>query len=175
LAEDRQTIFLGQGVGTIGGTSMTDTFKNVPEHQRLEFPVAEDLQMGTATGLSLMGFVPVCVFPRWNFVMVAMNSLVNHLDRLSLYSDGGYKPKVIIRVGAPHTHPLDAGPQHGDDFTVPIRMMLKTINVVTLDTPGSIMRGYEEAYRSSRSTILVEYTKNYGVIPSSMEKAECSS
>ncbi len=101
-------------------------------------------------------------------MMVAMNSLVNHLDRLPLYSDGGYKPRVIIRVGAPHTKPLDAGPQHGDDFTEALRLMLKTIEIVTLDTPESVVPAYHKALYSLKSTILVEYTKFYGVIPSSV-------
>jgi len=166
LAEDPNVIFLGQGVGA-SGTSMTDTFNNVPIKKRLEFPVAEDFQMGFATGMSLNGLIPVCVYPRWDFLLLAANQLVLHLDRLPLFSD--YHPKVIIRVAVPHTKPLHAGPQHDDDFTEAFRLMLRTVDMVTLETPGAIVPAYQSARYSSRSTILVERTGLYGVIPSNVK------
>ena len=120
LAEDRRAIFVGQGVGC-AGTTMTDTLAGVPQDKLLEFPVAEDLQLGFCTGLSLEGHIPICVFPRWNFMLCAANQLVNHLDRLPLM---GYAPKVIIRVAVPVTHPFNPGPQHDDDFTDAFGKML---------------------------------------------------
>jgi len=166
LAEDKSVIFIGQGVGA-SGTSMTDTFRNIPERKRLEFPVAEDFQMGFATGMSLGGLLPICIFPRWDFLLLAANQLVLHLDRLPLFSD--YNPKVIIRVAVPHTKPLNAGPQHDDDFTEAFRLMLRTVDVVTLDTANAIVPAYQSALYSSRSTLLVEYTGLYGVIPSNVK------
>jgi len=89
LGERPNAIFMGQGVGC-PGTTMSPTFAGVPATKLLEMPVAEDLQMGMAIGMALEGLLPVCVFPRWNFLICAANQLVNHLDRLPLYSDGGY-------------------------------------------------------------------------------------
>jgi len=85
VAEDRRSIFIGQGVGC-AGTTMTDTLKDVPANKLLEFPVAEDLQMGAALGMALEGALPVCIFPRWNFMICATNQLLNHLDKLPIYS-----------------------------------------------------------------------------------------
>src|SRR5258708_7396157 len=64
LAEDPGTIFVGQGVG-VPSTAMTDTLRGVPEDRRLEFPVAEDLQLGFCIGLALTGHLPICIYPRW--------------------------------------------------------------------------------------------------------------
>lgn len=161
LAQNPKTIFMGQGVGPSGGTTMSQTFADIPEAQRLEMPVAEDMQMGMAIGMSLAGFLPVCVFPRWNFLLCAANQLVNHLDRLEQYSGGGYRPKVIIRTAAPSTFPFNPGPQHSDDFTRAFSYMLGHVEIVRLGNAEYICESYRKAMESDRSTLLVEYTDRY--------------
>lgn len=159
------TIFVGQGVGC-AGTSMTDTLKGVPQEKLLEFPVAEDLQMGFCIGLALDGWLPICIFPRWNFLICATNQLVNHLDKLPIYSGGGYKPVVIIRTSAPSNYPFDPGPQHSDDFTDEFSSMLRTVNVQRLMWAPGIVAEYERAAASRSPTLLVEYPEFYSVVPS---------
>jgi pyruvate/2-oxoglutarate/acetoin dehydrogenase E1 component len=158
LALDERTIFMGQGV-LCGGTTMSPTFKDVPIDKSIEMPVAEDMQMGMAIGMSLMGYIPICVFPRWNFVLCAANQLVNHLDRLSLYSD--YRPKVIIRTAVPSKHPFNPGPQHDDDFGPAFQLMLRTVDVISLTEAEEIMPFYEKVLHSPRSAIMVEFTDRY--------------
>lgn len=154
------TIFMGQGVG-VPGTTMSDTFRDIPASKRLEMPVAEDMQMGMAIGMALEGLLPICVFPRWNFLLLAANQLVNHLDRLPLYSNRGYKPKVIIRTAVPSTTPFNPGPQHDDDFTDAFSGMLRTVRIVRLYTAPMIASAYRDAVADERSTLLVEYTEQY--------------
>lgn len=155
-----RSIFIGQGVG-VPGTSMSSTFNSVPDKKRIEMPVAEDLQCGMAVGMALGGFLPICVFPRWNFVLCAANQLVNHLDRLPLYSDGRYKPKVIIRVAVPSVDPFYPGPQHDDDFTDAFRLMCRTVRIFTLRRAAEILPSYKAALAWNQSSILVEYTDQY--------------
>src|SRR5215475_2700738 len=128
LAEVPNTVFMGQGMWA--GTTMSATLAGVPDHKKLEFPVAEDLQMGMAIGMALDGMLPICIFPRWNFLLCAANQLVNHLDRIPIYSVGGFKPKVIIRTAVPSNQPFNPGPQHDDDFTDAFKMMLRTVDVL---------------------------------------------
>ena len=169
-AKHPKSVFIGQGVG-YAGTSMTDSLCNVPSDQLLEFPVAEDLQMGFAIGLALDGWLPICIFPRWNFLLCAANQLINHLDRIPLYSAGKCKPKIIIRTCAPSTEPFDPGPQHNDDFSEPFRRMFRTIVVNRLFHTWDIKLGYQQAMESEGSTLLVEYASEYktrtpsGVMP----------
>lgn len=164
LSKDPKTIFIGQGVGC-AGTTMTDTLKDVPLNKLLEFPVAEDLQMGTAVGMAMEGYLPICIFPRWNFMICATNQIVNHLDRLATYSKGQYNPRVIIRVATPSISPFYPGPQHDDDFSDEFASMLRHVKVKKLTTSDSIEREYLEAVNAPHSTILVEYTALYGAIP----------
>lgn len=160
LAKEPNAVFMGQGVAG-PGTTMSETFRDVPPAQLLEMPVAEELQMGMAIGMALEGLLPVCVFPRWNFVLRAADQLVNHLDRLPLYSAGGYTPKVIIRTAVPSRAPFDPGPQHHDGFSGAFRQMLHTVKILTLLHPSDILPSYAWALRQSGSVILVEYTEQY--------------
>jgi pyruvate/2-oxoglutarate/acetoin dehydrogenase E1 component len=153
LAKQPRTIFLGQAVG-YPGTAMFNTLQDINPEKRWELPVAEEFQMGLATGMALQGFVPVSVFPRWNFLLLAINQLVNHLDKLPLISE--YKPKVIIRTGVGSVRPLDPQWQHKGDFTEPMRLMLQTVRVVRLEEPEEILPAYQEAYAADHSTILCE-------------------
>lgn len=160
LGEHENTIFLGQGVGN-AGTTMSASFEGVPASKRVEMPVAEEMQVGMSVGMSLAGWIPICTIPRWNFALRAADQIINHLDRLPIYSAGGYVPRVIIRVAAPSFYPFDPGAQHSDDFTEAFRLMLRTTKIVTLDAVDAIVPSYQRALESGGSTILVEFTDRY--------------
>ena len=162
LARDARTLFLGQAVAC-PGTGMTTTLKNVPREKLLEMPVTEELQMGVSTGIALTGLVPVTIYPRWNFLLLAVNQIVNHLDKLSIVSNGGYQPKVIIRTGIGSERPLHPQYQHVGDYTEAFRLMCKTIEVIRLDEPEQIFPAYQHALERAdgRSTLLVEYGDYY--------------
>ena len=158
LAEDPRTIFMGQAVA-YPGTAMFNTLRDIPMGKRLELPVAEDMQLGMALGMSLDGRLPICMYPRWNFLLLATNQLALHLDKLPLYSK--YRPKVIIRTAVATPEPLDPGPQHLGDFSNEFQSMLKTIPVIKLYDTEDIMPAYRQAKERDGSTLLVEYTSNY--------------
>jgi pyruvate/2-oxoglutarate/acetoin dehydrogenase E1 component len=162
LAQDQRIMFLGQAVAC-PGTAMTNTLKNVAREKLLEMPVTEDLQMGMANGLALTGIVPVCIYPRWNFLLCAVSQVVSHLDKLSAMSDGGYQPKVIIRTGIGSERPLHPQFQHVGDFTDAFRLMCKNIEVIRLDEPQDIFPAYQKGLERTdgKSTIIVEYGDYY--------------
>ena len=87
LARDPRTVFIGQTVLYSGGP-VYETLLTVPDEKKIEVPVFEDAQLGMCTGLSLIGFVPICIFPRMDFLICAMNQLVNHLDKIEEMSMG---------------------------------------------------------------------------------------
>ena len=160
LSEHPRAIFMGQGVGA-PGTSMHSTLKDVPRAKRLEMPVAEELQMGMVIGMALEGWLPICIFPRWNFMLRAADQLVNHLDRLPIYSGGEFKPKVIIRTAVPSTSPFNPGPQHGDDFADAFHTMCRTIQFRDLVRAEMIVPAYQAALASDAPMILSEFTDLY--------------
>lgn len=163
LAQDPRTIFIGQAVA-VAGTAMTNTLKDVPPDRLIELPVAEEMQMGMTTGMALTGLVPVSIFPRWNFLLSAMSQLINHLDKVQVMSNGGYKAKAIVRTGVGSQRPLHPQHQHIGDYTEALRSMCTTIEVIRLDEPADIFPAYERALLrdDGRCTILVEYGDFYG-------------
>lgn len=152
LSSIDNTVFIGQSV-KYDGAAIFHSLEGVPITKRLEFPVAESLQLGYCTGLSLGGKLPICIFPRMDFMLLAMDQLVNHLDKLPLY---GWKPKVIMRCRVGEKKPLNAGPQHTNNYTYSFRQMLTTVSVLELRKPEDVMPAYEEALRNPLSTIVVE-------------------
>lgn len=153
LASKPDTFFMGQAVGC-AGTAMYNTLKDIDPEKRLELPVIEETQMGMSVGMAINGFVPISIYPRWNFMLCAISGLVNHLDKYPLLSD--YRPKVIIRTGIGSVVPLDPQLQHKGDFTDAIQQMCRTVKVVRLDKPEQIMHEYVKAYQADHSTILCE-------------------
>lgn len=160
LAADARTVFIGQAVG-YPGTGITGTLTGVRKERLLETPVAEDMQMGMSTGMALAGLVPVTIYPRWNFLLLAANQLVNHLDRLPIYSAGGYSPRAIVRVAVPSTSPLDPQAQHDADFTDQFQQMCRTIQFFRLHAASQIVPAYEYALQHEGASVLVEYVDRY--------------
>jgi pyruvate/2-oxoglutarate/acetoin dehydrogenase E1 component len=151
LAQHPKTVFVGQNM-RYDGQRMCASFSGVPMEKRIEFPVAEEMQMGFCTGLALEGFIPISVYPRMDFLLLALNQLVNHLDKIE-----GFSPKVIVRVAVGGKTPLNPGPQHTQDHTVALRLMLKNIPVLEFG-PGV----YEKALSLPGSVVVVERMEKYG-------------
>lgn len=155
-----RAVFMGQAVAC-AGTAMSKTLAGVSPDKLVELPVAEDMQMGMAIGAALRGDLPIAIYPRWNFLLLATNQLVLHLDKLPLYSNGGFVPRVIVRTAVATPHPLDPGPQHLGDFSDAFRAMLRTVQVVDLYHASQIVPEYLEAADRRGSTIIVERTEMY--------------
>ncbi len=163
LSEKPDTLFLGQAVD-YAGTAITNTLKDVDKNKLLEMPVNEDMQMGISLGMSLNGSIPISIYPRWNFLLLAANQVVNHLDKLKIMSDGGYQSKIIIRTSIGSQRPLHPQHQHIADFTAGFKAMCDTVDIVRLDEPCQIFESFQYAYerQDGRSTILVEWGDYYG-------------
>ena len=153
LARDERVVFLGQGVRD-AGTFISTTLQDVPLDKRIELPVAEEMQLGMSIGMALTGMIPVSVYPRWQFFLLAANQAVNHLDKM--------QPHVIVRVGVGSTTPLDPGPQHKGDLTEAFRLLMPNTTIVRLDNADSIVPEYRNALERNGPTILVEIADLYG-------------
>ena len=162
LATDPRVVFMGQAVA-VPGTAMSNTLKGVDPSRLIELPVAEEMQMGMTTGMALAGQVPVSIFPRWNFLLCGLSQLINHLDKLQVMSNGGYRAKAIVRTGIGSQRPLHPQHQHVGDYTDAVRSMCQSIEVIRLDEPEDIFPAYERALRrdDGRSTLLVEWGDYY--------------
>ena len=158
LGKIENTIFLGQAV-EYKGTAMTSTLGNVPREKLKEMPVVEEMQMGITLGLAMQGHLPISIYPRWNFLLLATNQIVNHIDKYEEMV--GTRPHLIIRTSIGSERPIHPQHQHVGDYTDAFRLMCPKIEIIKLTEPGEIVPAYEQATNSGGPTILVEYGDYY--------------
>lgn len=163
LSQKPDTFFIGQAV-EYAGTAISNTLRDVDKSKLKEFPVNEDMQMGFTLGMALNGTVPISIYPRWNFLLLAANQLVNHVDKIKIMSDGKYTPKIIIRTSIGSQRPLHPQHQHIGDFTAGFKGMCDFVDIIRLDEPHQIFESFKFAYErtDNRPTILVEWGDYYG-------------
>ena len=162
LAKNQKTIFIGQSVN-FSGNAIYNTLSHLPKSKKIELPVFEEVQLGMSTGLALNGFIPITCFPRFDFLILAMNQLVNHLDKIRTLSNNSFKPRVIIRTSVGSKKPLNGGVQHTQDYTKAFKLMLTEIDVVLLNSKKQIFPAFKKALerKDCKSTLLIEHGDYY--------------
>ena len=162
LSKKDNSIFIGQAV-EYPGTIMSNTLRDVPDRKKLELPVAEEMQMGITLGLAMNKMTPVSIFPRWNFLLLGLNQLVNHIDKYELMNGKKYPSNIIIRTSIGSKRPLHPQYQHIGDFSEAVKRMCPSISVVKLKKPEDIFETYKDAANSKlkKCSILVEYGDYY--------------
>lgn len=123
LSADKTVRFIGYNVRH-GGKAM-GTLEGVPEAQLIEMPVAENLIVSAAIGMALAGLRPVVYIERFDFVLNAIDAIVNHLDRIKSISSGEFAPTVIIRTVVGNSlKPLYTGSTHTSNYAAQIARMV---------------------------------------------------
>ncbi len=158
------SMFLGQSI-EYKGNALFNTLEEakVPITKRLETPVFEEVQMGMSIGLAISGILPITMFPRFDFLLCAMNQLVTHLDKLPILSQGTICPKVIIKTLVGSVTPLHPGFQHCGDYTEGFSSMLRNVEVVKLEKAVDVFPTYVRAAErdDGKSTLIVEMSDLY--------------
>ena len=162
LSKNKKVVFIGQAV-TYPGTAMFNTLTEIKKDKKFELPVAEEMQMGMTIGLAMNGHIPVSIFPRWNFLLLGTNQMVNHLDKISLMSKEKFHQKIIIRTAVGSERPLHPQHQHVGDFTNQFSKMCKNIDFIKLKEPKDIFPAYKKALlrKDNKPTVLIEYGDFY--------------
>jgi pyruvate dehydrogenase E1 component alpha subunit len=150
-------IFIGYNVAR--GDAM-GTLKEVPFSQKIETPVAENLMMGLAIGMSFEGFLPVVYFERHDFMMVAMDAIVNHVDKIERISHGEFKVPLIIRAVTADAGPFYSGITHSQDFTDVLRAAV-SFPVSDPKNGSEILQAFRDAVASQRPAIIIERKSRY--------------
>ena len=153
LAKDEKVIFVGYNINH--GSLSYGTLKDVLDNKKIETPVAENLMSGLCMGLALEGFKPVLFFERHDFMLVGMDSLINHLDKIEELSKGQFKCPVIVRAVVGATKPINPGLQHTQDFTEIFKRMFH-FPVYELKTVEDIKKAYKEAGKFEQPIMIIE-------------------
>lgn len=151
LAENN-AVFIGYNVKN--GNAM-GTLKNVPDSLKIETPVAENLMVGLAIGMSFEGYRPVVYFERHDFMLVAADAIGNHLNHIERTSHGEYKCPVVLKTVVADSGPFYSGPTHSQDFTETFLQMVK-FPILVPENSEELLDAYSWAAKSSRPTMIVE-------------------
>jgi pyruvate/2-oxoglutarate/acetoin dehydrogenase E1 component len=158
LAEQENIVFIGQQI-VYAGNPMSTTLTNVPKDLMIEVPVMEETQMGMSLGLAMTGKTVVTFYPRWDFIILAVNQLVNHVDKYELMT--GKKANMIVRLGKGSDKPLDPGHQHKGNYLEQFKAMCPNVTFWDLKDKDSIFDNYLSAYKQGGVHVIVEYPEMY--------------
>jgi len=123
--------------------------------------VAEEIQMGITIGMAMNGMMPISIYPRWNFLLLATNQIVNHLDKIKILGKNKLKNKIIIRTSVGSQRPLHPQHQHVGNFTKPFAEMCPNVDFIILKDAKDIFSSYKKASESNKPTVLVEFGDYY--------------
>ncbi|PXY31572.1 alpha-ketoacid dehydrogenase subunit beta [Prauserella muralis] len=100
MEADDKVIVMGEDVGKLGGVfRITDGLqKDFGEQRVLDTPLAESGIIGTAVGLAVRGFRPVCEIQFEGFIFPGFDQISSQLAKLHYRTQGKVKVPVVIRV-----------------------------------------------------------------------------
>ncbi|MBJ7481031.1 alpha-ketoacid dehydrogenase subunit beta [Rhodococcus sp. (in: high G+C Gram-positive bacteria)] len=100
LEDDRRVVIMGEDVGRLGGVfRVTDALqKDFGDTRVIDMPLAESGIVGTAFGLALRGYRPVCEIQFDGFVYPAFDQIVSQVAKIHYRTRGAVTAPLTIRI-----------------------------------------------------------------------------
>ena len=100
MEDDAKVLVMGEDVGKLGGVfRVTDGLqKDFGEARVIDTPLAESGIVGTAVGLALRGYRPVCEIQFDGFVYPAYDQIVSQVAKMRFRSQGRLPMPIVIRI-----------------------------------------------------------------------------
>lgn len=100
MEDDPKVLIMGEDVGKLGGVfRITDGLqKDFGEDRVIDSPLAESGIIGTAVGLAMRGYRPVCEIQFDGFVYPAYDQIVSQVAKLHFRTQGHVKMPMVIRI-----------------------------------------------------------------------------
>ncbi len=165
MERDPRVVLLGEDIGRLGGVfRVTDGLqKDFGEARVVDTPLAESGIVGTAIGLALRGYRPVCEIQFDGFVYPALDQLVTQLAKLHARSRGTVRLPVTVRI--PFGGGIGAVEHHSES---PEAYFCHTagLKVVACSDPTDAYAMIQQAIASDDPVVFLEPKRRY------WEKAE---
>ena len=160
LEADPKVVVAGEDVGKLGGVfRVTEGLqKDFGEHRVIDSPLAESGIVGTAVGMALRGYRPVCEIQFDGFIYPAFDQIVSQLARLHYRSRGLLQMPIVIRV--PYGGGIGAVEHHSES---PEAYFCHTpgLKVVTCADPVDAYWMIQQAIASDDPIIFFEPKRRY--------------
>ena len=165
MEADPKVLLMGEDIGTLGGVfRVTDGLqKDFGEDRVIDTPLAESGIVGTAVGLALRGYRPVCEIQFDGFVYPAYDQIVSQVAKLHFRSQGKQPMPIVIRI--PFGGGIGAVEHHSES---PEAYFAHTagLKVVAVSNPVDAYWMIQQAIASDDPVVFLEPKRRY------WEKAE---
>lgn len=100
MVDDPKVLLMGEDIGKLGGVfRITEGLQaEFGENRVLDTPLAESGIIGTAIGLAMRGYRPVCEIQFDGFIYPGFNQITSQLAKLTNRNEGSLQMPVVIRV-----------------------------------------------------------------------------
>ena len=160
LEDDPKVLVMGEDVGKLGGVfRVTDGLqKDFGESRVVDTPLAESGIVGTAIGLALRGYRPVCEIQFDGFVFPAFDQIVNQLAKMRLRSQGRVAVPVVVRI------PFGGGigaVEHHSESPEALFAHMAGLRVVACSGPADAYTMIQQSIRCDDPVIFFEPKRRY--------------
>jgi 2-oxoisovalerate dehydrogenase E1 component beta subunit len=160
MEADPKVIVMGEDVGKLGGVfRITDGLqKDFGEDRVIDTPLAESGILGTAVGLAMRGYRPVCEIQFDGFVYPAYDQIVSQVAKLHFRSRGKITMPIVIRI--PFGGGIGAVEHHSES---PEAYFAHTagLRVVSCSNPADAYWMIQQAISSDDPVVFLEPKRRY--------------
>jgi pyruvate dehydrogenase E1 component beta subunit len=160
MEDDAKVVLMGEDIGKLGGVfRITDGLqKDFGDDRVVDTPLAEAGILGTAVGLAMRGYRPVCEIQFDGFVFPAFDQITTQLAKLTNRHEGALSLPIVIRI--PYGGHIGAVEHHQES---PEAYFTHTpgLRVVSPSTPNDAYWMIQEAIRSNDPVIFMEPKSRY--------------
>ena len=160
LENDPRVLLMGEDIGKLGGVfRVTEGLqRDFGDRRVLDTPLAESGIVGTAIGLAMAGFRPVCEIQFDGFVFPAFDQITSQLAKMTNRHEGVLSMPIVIRI--PYGGHIGAVEHHQES---PEAYFTHTpgLRVVSPSTPNDAYWMIQEAIASNDPVIFMEPKSRY--------------
>src|SRR5215510_11877081 len=160
LEDDSKVIIMGEDVGKLGGVfRITDGLqKDFGEERVIDTPLAESGIVGTAIGLAIRGYRPVCEIQFDGFVFPAYDQIVSQVAKMHYRSRGKVRLPMVIRI--PYGGGIGAVEHHSESPEAYFAHAAG-LKIVTCATPADAYIMIQQAIATDDPIIFFEPKRRY--------------
>jgi 2-oxoisovalerate dehydrogenase E1 component beta subunit len=160
MTRDEKVLVMGEDIATLGGVfRVTDGLAAEFGTERVvDTPLAESGIVGTAIGLALRGYRPVCEIQFDGFVYPAFDQIVSQLAKMRARSQGRLSLPIVIRI------PVGGGigaVEHHSESNEAYFAHTAGLRVVSCSNPDDAFHMIQQAIESDDPVIFYEPKRRY--------------